>query len=329
MLGGLRVSIRVYLHGRRIVLLQSRSRRVAPPSHRGICARQSLTTKQPVASRSSRYGMRVEDGLWSRYRFECLLREGAVASVCLARDVRLDRMVAIKFLRHESATSRHLARFLAEIRTAARLQHPHILSLIDAGDCNGLPYYVMPYVPGKALRDRLESEKQLPLCDALRITVQVASALDYAHRQGVVHRDIKPDNILLHDGSALIADLGIALTRSPPSQDRVTDPEFYLGTPQYMSPEQALGERTIDGRSDIFSLGCVLYEMLTGAPPFAGAAGPYAIAKSVTEAPVAPRVVRETISRSIEDVVLKALAKIPADRFQTAAEFSSALAASA
>ena len=256
-----------------------------------------------------------------------MLREGAVASVCLAHDARLDRFVAIKFLRRESATSRHITRFLMEIRTAARLQHPHILSLIDAGDCDGLPYYVMPYVAGKALRDRLEMETLLPVADALRIAMQVASALDYAHRQGVVHRDIKPDNILLHDGSALITDLGIALTRPLNSEDPNSDLGLYWGTPDYMSPEQALGERTIDGRSDIYSLGCVVYEMLTGKPPFAAVGCPYAAAKRMTEAPISPRTVRETIPRCTEDAVLRALAKLPADRFQTASEFSSALIA--
>ena len=270
-----------------------------------------------------------------RYRIERLLREGSVASVFLAHDMRLDRQVAIKVLRPESASSCNLTRFQAEVRMAARLQHPHLVSLIDSGVLSGLPYFVMPYIAGKTLSDRLLLESQLPLDEAVRIASQVASALDYVHRQGVVHRDIKPDNIMLHEGSALISDLGIALSATPIGEGgaavragRLTEQGVCVGTPQYMSPEQALGEAAIDGRSDIYSLGCVLYEMLTGAPPFAGPTCQFSIAKTVMEAPVAPRVFRDTIPHSTEEVVLKALAKLPVDRFRTAGEFSCALATS-
>ena len=276
----------------------------------------------------------MHETLTDRYRIERLLREGSVASVFLAHDMHLDRQVAIKVLRPESASSCNLTRFQAEVRMAARLQHPHLLSLIDSGAFSGLPYFVMPYIAGKTLSDRLLLESQLPLDEAVRIASQVASALDYMHRQGVVHRDIKPDNIMLHEGSALISDLGIALSATPIGEGeagragRLTEQGMSVGTPQYMSPEQALGEAAIDGRSDIYSLGCVLYEMLTGAPPFAGPTCQFSIAKTVMEAPVAPRVFRDTIPRSTEEVVLKALAKLPVDRFRTACEFLYALAAS-
>jgi serine/threonine-protein kinase len=263
----------------------------------------------------------------SRYRVERVLREGSVASVFLAHDRRLDRLVAIKALRPECASRCNVARFHDEIRTAAKLQHPHLLSVIDSGDSAGLPYFVMPFIAGNTLSDRLLKERQLPVEEALRIAAQVANALDYVHRQGVVHRDIKPDNILLHEGAALISDLGIALFMRSSGDDRLTDPELRVGTPQYMSPEQALGEPMIDGRSDIYSLGCVLYEMLTGTAPFAATTCHFAIAKAVTEAPVAPRALRATIPRSTEELVLKALAKLPGDRFQTGEEFSSAIAA--
>src|SRR5689334_2590748 len=190
-----------------------------------------------------------------------------MATVYLAHDARHDRPVAIKVLRAELAAVVGPQRFLAEIRTTANLQHPHILPLFDSGEVEGTVFYVMPYVEGESLRDRLTREKQLPVGDALRIADEVASALGYAHRHGVIHRDIKPENILLHDGQALVADFGIALAVANMGDGRLTETGLSLGTPTYMSPEQAMGERAVDARSDVYALGCVVYEMITGEPP--------------------------------------------------------------
>jgi eukaryotic-like serine/threonine-protein kinase len=204
------------------------------------------------------------DSLRSRYTFEHELGRGGMATVYLARDVKHDRFVALKVLHPELSAALGPARFLREIQVIARLQHPHILPLIDSGEANGLVYYLMPYVEGESLRDRLRREKQLPLEDALRIAREVALALDYAHRHGVVHRDIKPENILLSDNQALVADFGVARAVEAAGQDRLTETGLSVGTPSYMSPEQAAGERDLDGRTDIYSLGCVLYEMSVG-----------------------------------------------------------------
>ncbi len=219
-------------------------------------------------------------------------------------------------------------RFLTEIRTTARLQHPHILPLLDSGEADGLLYYVMPLVTGETLRARLERERQLPMADAVRITREVASALDYAHRQNVIHRDIKPENILLHDGSALVADFGIVLAVQSAAGQRMTQTGLSLGTPQYMSPEQAMGERTIDARSDLYALGAVTYEMLAGDAPFLGSNVQAIVAKVLSEKPTPLHMLRDTVPEHIEAAVLMALAKLPADRFASAAEFASALAAS-
>jgi len=214
---------------------------------------------------------RLTAAIADRYRVIRELGAGGMATVYLAHDLKHDRDVAIKVLHPDLGVALGGERFLSEIRTTARLQHPHILPLLDSGEADGLLYYVMPLVTGETLRARLERERQLPIADAVRIAREVASALDYAHRQGVVHRDIKPENILLHDGSALVADFGIALAVQSAAGARMTQTGLSLGTPQYMSPEQAMGERTIDARSDIYALGTVAYEMLTGAPPFTGA----------------------------------------------------------
>src|SRR6185503_12843473 len=249
-----------------------------------------------------------------------------MALVFLARDLRHDRLVALKLLRPELSAILGGERFLTEIRTTANLQHPHILPLHDSGEVDGLVYYVMPYVDGESLRDRLNREKQLPVEDAVRITREVASALDYAHRRGVVHRDIKPENILLHDGQALVADFGIALAASKAGGSRMTETGMSLGTPHYMSPEQAMGEREITARSDVYALGCVLYEMLTGDPPFTGNSAQAIVARVVTESPRPLLPQRHTIPPHIEAAVLTALEKLPADRFGTASEFAEALA---
>ncbi|MEP6766716.1 MAG: protein kinase, partial [Gemmatimonadaceae bacterium] len=217
-------------------------------------------------------------------------------------------------------------RFLSEIRTTARLQHPHILPLLDSGDANGLLYYVMPLVTGENLRARLDREKQLPIDDTVLIAREVADALNYAHSLGVIHRDIKPENILLQGGHALVADFGIALAVQHAAGARMTQTGLSLGTPQYMSPEQAMGERTIDARSDIYALGAVTYEMLTGEPPFTGNSVQAIVAKVLTERPTAIHTLRDTVPRGLEEAINTSLAKLPADRFATAAVFAAALA---
>ncbi|HET9294419.1 MAG TPA: serine/threonine-protein kinase, partial [Gemmatimonadales bacterium] len=269
---------------------------------------------------------RLTEALSDRYRVERELGHGGMATVYLAQDLRHNRRVALKVLRPELAAVIGADRFLSEITTTANLQHPHILPLFDSGEADGFLFYVMPYVEGETVRDRIQREKQLPVADAVRIATEVASALDYAHRHNVIHRDIKPENILLHDGSALVADFGIALAASRAGGTRMTETGMSLGTPHYMSPEQAMGEREITARSDVYALGCVLYEMLTGDPPFTGSTAQAIVARVVTETPrpMAPQ--RHTIPPYVEAAVLTALEKLPADRFATAAEFAEALA---
>jgi serine/threonine protein kinase len=264
--------------------------------------------------------------LSARYRLERQLGQGGMAAVYLAEDLKHGRKVAIKVLRPEVAAAIGAERFVREIRTSAALQHPHILGLIDSGEANGTAYYVMPLVDGESLRDRLRREKQLPIPDAVRIAGEVASALDYAHRHGVIHRDIKPDNILLQDGHALVADFGIALAMTASSDTRMTEPGISLGTPYYMSPEQAMGEREITARSDVYALGCVTYEMLLGEPPFTGPTTQAIVAKILTEPPGSVVTRRRTVPLAIEKVIHAALQKLPADRFATITAFSSALA---
>jgi eukaryotic-like serine/threonine-protein kinase len=269
---------------------------------------------------------RLQSALADRYRLEREAGAGGMATVYLAQDVRHDRRVALKVLRPELAAVIGAERFLAEIKLTANLQHPHILPLFDSGEADGYLFYVMPFIEGESLRDRLNREKQLPVPDAVRIATEVASALDYAHRHGVVHRDIKPENILLHDGRALVADFGIALAASKASGSRMTETGMSLGTPHYMSPEQAMGEREITGRSDVYALGAVLYEMLTGDPPFTGSTAQAIVARVVTESPRPLLAQRHTIPPHVEAAVLTALEKLPADRFATPDEFADALA---
>ncbi|HEY8062441.1 MAG TPA: serine/threonine-protein kinase, partial [Gemmatimonadales bacterium] len=220
--------------------------------------------------------------LAGRYRIERELGAGGMATVWLAHDLKHDRKVAIKVLHPHLAALVGADRFLKEIRTTANLQHPHILPLFDSGEADGLLFYVMPFVDGESLRQRIAREKRLPIADAVRITSEVASALDYAHRQGVVHRDIKPENILLHEDSALVADFGIAI--APDTGDaRLTETGMSIGTPHYMSPEQALGERQLDARTDVYAVGAVLYEMLTGTPPFTGPSAQAIVAKVISQ----------------------------------------------
>src|SRR5215217_2357661 len=238
--------------------------------------------------------------LTDRYRIKRQLGQGGMATVYLADDLKLEREVALKVLRPELGAVLGSERFLAEVRITARLDHPHILTLIDSGEAGGILYYVLPYVRGESLRAKLNREKQLGVDDALSITRQIASALDYAHSHGVVHRDIKPENILLHEGEAVLADFGIALAVKEAGGNRLTETGLSLGTPQYMSPEQATGDRALDKRSDIYSLGAVFYEMISGEPPVTGATAQAMIAKLITERPVKLRVVRDTISQAME-----------------------------
>ncbi|HEX5819469.1 MAG TPA: serine/threonine-protein kinase, partial [Gemmatimonadales bacterium] len=268
---------------------------------------------------------RLTAALSDRYRLERELGQGGMATVYLAEDLKHERKVAIKVLHPELSAIIGGERFLAEIKVTANLQHPHILGLIDSGAADGLLYYVMPYVSGETLRGRLNREKQLPVEDALRLTKEVAGALDYAHRQGVVHRDIKPENILLQDGAALVADFGIALAVQQAGGSRMTQTGMSLGTPAYMSPEQAMGERDIGARSDVYALGAMAYEMLAGEPPFTGPNSQAIMAKVLTEAPISLRAKRPTVSLATEAAILVALQKLPADRFATAAAFADAL----
>ena len=270
---------------------------------------------------------RLSASLADRYVIERELGAGGMATVYLAHDLRHDRSVALKVLRPELSAILGGERFLAEIKTTANLQHPHILSLFDSGEADGLVYYVMPFIEGESLRDRLNREKQLPVDEAVRIAREVADALQYAHGLGIVHRDIKPENILLHGGHAMVADFGIALAASrSDGGTRMTETGMSLGTPHYMSPEQAMGEREITPKADIYALGCVLYEMLTAEPPFTGATAQAIIARVMTEEPRSLVLQRHTVPPNVDAAVARALEKLPADRFASAAQFADALA---
>jgi hypothetical protein len=260
-----------------------------------------------------------------RYRVGREIGGGGMATVYLARDLKHDRDVALKVLRGDISAVIGAERFLAEVRITAKLDHPHILTLIDSGEADGMLFYTLPYVRGESLRAKLERERQLSIEDAVSIARQVASALDYAHAQGVVHRDIKPENILLHEGVAMLADFGIALAVEEAGGSRLTETGLSLGTPQYMSPEQATGDRALDGRSDIYSLAAVLYEMIAGEPPVTGATKQAIIAKLLTEPPTKLRVIRSAVPEGVDLAVAKALSKVPADRFATAGAFAHAL----
>src|SRR5205809_3506776 len=237
--------------------------------------------------------IQLNAALTGRYEVEREIGAGGMATVYLARDLRHDRRVALKVLKPELGAVLGVERFLAEIRVTANLQHPNLLPLFDSGEAEGLLFYVMPYVEGESVRARLEREKQLPIDDALHIAVAVASALDYAHRHNVIHRDLKPENILLHEGQPLVADFGIALAVSNAGGNRITQTGLSLGTPTYMSPEQATGDRSIDGRTDIYSLGAVLYEMLAGDPPHTASTAQAIIAKLLTDRPRSVRSTRD------------------------------------
>ncbi len=267
------------------------------------------------------------DALHDRYTIERELGRGGMATVYLARDRKHGRPVALKVLRPQLAESLGTERFLREIELAAGLTHPHIVPVHDSGVAGGLLYYVMPYVEGESLRERLAREHRLPLDEAVRLTREVADALDYAHRRGIVHRDIKPENILLAEGHAVVTDFGIARAVSAAGGERLTQTGGAIGTPMYMSPEQADGEPDLDGRSDIYRLGCVLFEALTGLPPFSGASAQAILVRRLIESPPLVRTVDVTIPIEIEAAIERALARQPGDRFATAAGFSSALGA--
>ncbi len=269
---------------------------------------------------------RLKTALADRYRLERELGTGGMATVYLATDLKHDRLVAVKVLKPEIASIVGTDRFLQEIRITARLTHPHILPLLDSGAADGFLYYVAPYIEGETLRARLDREKQFPLEDALQVTREVAGALDYAHRNGVIHRDIKPENTLLSQGKAIVADFGIARALSLSDAPRLTETGLALGTPYYMSPEQAAGDKELDGRSDIYSLGCVLYELIVGEPPHTGPTAQAVLARIMVDPVRSIRAVRDAVPESLERTILRALARAPADRFATAGDFAAALA---
>jgi serine/threonine-protein kinase len=271
--------------------------------------------------------------LQDRYRLDRELGRGGMGRVWLAEDLKHGRLVALKILRRELAVTLGPERFLREIEFTARLTHPYILPLLDSGlispshsECQtGLPWYTMPYVQGESLRARLVREQQLPLADALEIARQVAEALGYAHGHDVLHRDIKPENILLEGGHAVVTDFGIAKALSAAANPGDSSGGMVMGTPAYVSPEQATGGHALDGRSDLYALGCVLYEMLVGQPPFTGASAQAVIARHAHDRPPSLRVVRPDVPPSLEATVLRALAKNPADRPASARELVSLL----
>ncbi len=266
---------------------------------------------------------RLKSSLLDRYAIDREIGRGGMAIVFLAKDLKHHRLVAVKVLRPELAAAVGRDRFLREIETAAQLSHPHIVPVHDSGEADGLLFYVMPYVEGESLRDLLAREKQISLETALRITLDVAAALSHAHSHGVVHRDIKPGNILFSGGEAVVADFGIA--RAIDTRDGLTDPGVAIGTAEYMSPEQASGDRAIDGRSDLYALGCVLYEMLAGDPPFTGSTAQVILARKTAETAPNLRIVRESVPPAMEEVIMRTLSRVPADRFQTAEKFAEAL----
>jgi len=260
------------------------------------------------------------------YRIVREIASGGMATVYEAEDLKHERQVAIKVLRPELAAVLGADRFIREMKTTAKLQHPHILPLFDSGEAEGLLFYVMPYIEGETLRDKLNRETQLSIDEAVRITTEVADALDYAHRHDVIHRDIKPGNILLHEGRPLVADFGIALAVSAAAGGRTTEAGVPLGTPHYMSPEQATAEKDLTHRSDIYSLGCVLYEMLAGAPPYTDTSAGQIIRRIVTDEARPVTDMRKTVPPNVAAALAKSLEKLPADRFESAHGFAEALA---
>jgi serine/threonine-protein kinase len=265
---------------------------------------------------------RLTAALADSYEIQNELGAGGMATVYLARDLKHDRLVAVKVLLPELAASLGHERFLREIQVTAKLSHPHILPLYDSGQAEGFLYYVMPFVEGESLADMIAREQQLPIPDAVRITREVAEALGHAHAYGLVHRDIKPANIMLSGGHAVVADFGIALAVTEAGGEKLTQTGTAIGTAIYMSPEQAMGLENLDGRSDIYSLGCMLYEMLVGQVPFTGPNPQAIMARHTMDAVSPPSIIRQTITPELEDIIFTALAKAPADRFRTAGELA-------
>jgi len=271
---------------------------------------------------------RLQAALANRYTIQREVGRGGMATVYLAQDLRHRRPVAVKILHPHLAANVGPERFQREVEIAARLSHPHILTLIDSGEVEGLLYYVMPFIEGESLRGRLDRERQLPVEDALEITRHVAAALAYAHGRGVIHRDIKPENVMLHEGEPMVTDFGIAKAVSAAGTENLTQTGTAIGTPAYMSPEQATGAADIDGRCDQYSLGCMLYEMLAGEPPFAGASAQVIIVKHFTEPPPSVRAIRPVVPEAVDRAIVKALAKAPAGRFGSVLQFAQALPSS-
>jgi len=272
---------------------------------------------------------RLRASLADRYRIERELGAGGMATVYLAQDLKHDRKVAIKILKPELGAVLGAERFLSEIRTTASLQHPHLLPLFDSGEADGLLYYVMPFVEGETLRARLLAQPQLPVDDTVRLITSIAGALDFAHARGIVHRDLKPENILLQAGEPVIADFGIALAVAQAGTERLTETGLSLGTPHYMSPEQAAGTHTVDARADQYALGAIAYELLSGEPPHSGPTAQAIIARLMTETPRAIRTTRPAVPAGVEGAILRALEKAPGDRFSSCGAFASALASGA
>jgi serine/threonine-protein kinase len=268
---------------------------------------------------------RLAAALADRYRLERELGQGGMATVYLAEDLKHDRKVAVKVLRPELAAVLGAERFVQEIKTTAALSHPHILPLFDSGEAGGFLYYVMPYIEGETVREKLNRETQLGIAEAVRITSEVADALDYAHRNGVIHRDIKPENILLHDGRPMVMDFGIALAVSAAAGGRMTETGLSLGTPHYMSPEQATADKQITARSDVYSLASVLYEMLAGEPPHTGGSAQAIMMKIIAERVQPVTELRSSVPPNVAAALAKALEKLPADRFESARAFAGAL----
>jgi serine/threonine-protein kinase len=301
---------------------------------RGSGVRRALEGLQPSERSGGKRSAPPEPGdvptslqtaLADRYRIVRELGRGGMATVYLADDVKHHRQVAVKVLRPELAAVVGAKRFLAEIETTANLQHPHILPLFDSGETDGVLFYVMPYVEGESLRQKLDQERQLAVPDAVAIATKVSSALNYAHRHGVIHRDIKPANILLHDGEPVVTDFGIALAVSRGSEDRLTETGLSLGTPHYMSPEQATGDHYVGPATDVYALGCVLYEMLAGEPPYRGSTPQAVLGKIITGGAEPVSGQRASVPPNVEAAITRALEKIPADRFATTRRFAEAL----
>ena len=268
---------------------------------------------------------RLNAALEGRYAIERELGEGGMATVYLAEDLKHERSVALKVLKPELAAVVGAERFLTEIKTTANLQHPNILPLFDSGEADGFLFYVMPYVEGETLADRLERESQLPVDEAVKVATEVSDALEAAHERGVIHRDIKPANILLSRGRPLVADFGIALAVSAAGGGRLTETGLSLGTPHYMSPEQATGDQGVGPATDIYALGSVLYEMLVGEPPYTGSNAQAILGKIIQGKPVSATEERPAVPANVDAAVRKALEKLPADRFKSAASFAAAL----